>query len=214
MGKKMPTTVGLLGRKIGMTRVYDEFGKIVPVTVIEAGPCKILQKKTVQKEGYNAIQLGFAEKKLSRVNKPLAGHFKRSGGECFYHIKEFRIEDPSAWELGQEVRANMLLKVGDKIDVTGHSKGCGFQGVVKRHGFRGGRDTHGSMFHRAPGSIGASAWPSRVIKGKKLPGHMGTNQVTQKNLIVIDIRDDENLILVRGAVPGAENGILQIFTRR
>lgn len=210
----MPTTVGLLGRKIGMTRVYDEFGTIVPVTVIEAGPCKILQKKTLQKEGYNAIQLGFAEKKLSRVNKPLAGHFKRSGGECFYHIKEFRVEDPSAWELGQEVRANMLLKVGDKIDVTGHSKGCGFQGVVKRHGFRGGRDTHGSMFHRAPGSIGASAWPSRVIKGKKMPGHMGTNQVTQKNLIVVDIRDDENLILVRGAVPGAENGILQIFTRR
>ncbi len=210
----MPTTVGLLGRKIGMTRVYDEFGTIVPVTVIEAGPCKILQKKTLQKEGYNAIQVGFVEKKLSRVNKPLAGHFKRSGGECFYHIKEFRIEDPSVWELGQEVRANMLLKVGDKIDVTGHSKGCGFQGVVKRHGFRGGRDTHGSMFHRAPGSIGASAWPSRVIKGKKMPGHMGTNQVTQKNLVVVDIRDDENLILVRGAVPGAENGILQIFTRR
>ncbi len=210
----MPTTVGLLGRKIGMTRIYDEFGNSIPVTVIQAGPCKVLQMKTVKKEGYNAIQVGFGEKKLSRVNKPEAGHFKRSGGECFYHVKEFRIDDPAAWELGQEVRANSLLKVGDRIDVTGHSKGCGFQGVIKRHGFHGGRDTHGSMFHRAPGSIGASAYPSRVVKGKRLPGHMGTNQVTQKNLIVVDIREDENLILVKGAVPGADNGLVQIFTRR
>jgi len=210
----MPTTVGLLGRKIGMTRVYDEFGRAIPVTVIEAGPCKILQKKTREKEGYDALQLGFQEKKATRVNKPLAGHFKRSGGQCFYHIREFRVENPAEWEAGQEVRASMLMKVGDLIDVTGHSKGRGFQGVVKRHGFRGGRDTHGSMFHRAPGSIGASAYPSRVIKGKRLPGHMGTTQVTQRNLVVVDIREDENLILVRGAVPGAENGIVQIYSRR
>lgn len=209
----MPKTIGILGRKIGMTRVYNEMGRSIPVTVIEAGPCTVLQKKTSENEGYNAIQVGFGEKKASRVNKPDAGHFKRSDSTGYYHVCEFRVADTEAYELGQKLTVNELLNIGDKIDVTGKSKGRGFQGVVKRHGFSGGRATHGSMFHRAPGSIGCSAWPSRVVKGKKLPGHMGDHQVTLKNLTVIDIRKDENILLVRGAIPGAKNGLIKIFTR-
>ena len=209
----MPKTKGILGRKIGMTRVYDENGRSIPVTVIEAGPCTILQKKTVQKEGYNAIQLGLQEKKESKLNKPEAGHFKRSGGKGFYHVREFRVENPESYEVGQQVTLTEMAAIGDMIDIAGKSKGRGFQGVIKRHGFRGGRATHGSDFHRAPGSIGCSAWPSRVLKGKKMPGRMGNETVTQKNLKIIDIRNDENVLLVRGTVPGAKNGLLNIFTK-
>ena len=209
----MPKTKGILGRKIGMTLVYDENGRSIPVTVIEAGPCTILQKKTVQKEGYNAIQLGFLEKKESKLNKPEAGHFKRSGGKGFYHVREFRVENPESYEVGQQVTLTEMAAIGDMIDIAGKSKGRGFQGVIKRHGFRGGRATHGSDFHRAPGSIGCSAWPSRVLKGKKMPGRMGNETVTQKNLKIIDIRNDENVLLVRGTVPGAKNGLLNIFTK-
>ena len=210
----MPKTQGILGRKIGMTRVYNEHGRSIPVTVIEAGPCTILQKKTEAKEGYNAIQVGFLEKKQSRLNKPEAGHFKRSGGKGFYHVREFRVSDPDAYELGQQIMVSELLKIGDKVDITGRGKGRGFQGVMKRHGFGGGKASHGSGFHRAPGSIGCSAWPGRVIKGKKLPGRMGNNKVTQKNLTVVDIREEENILLVEGAVPGAKNGLLSIYTRQ
>lgn len=209
----MPNTKGILGRKVGMTRVYDENGRAIPVTVIEAGPCTILQKKTEGKEGYNAIQLGFIEKKASRLNKPEAGHFKRSGGTGFYHIKEFRVNDPESYEVGQSISLAEVFSIGDLIDISGQSKGRGFQGVVKRHGFHGGRKTHGSNFHRAPGSIGCSAWPSRVVKGKKLPGRMGNEVVTQKNLKVIDIRTEENVLLVHGTIPGAKNGILNIYTK-
>ena len=209
----MPKTKGILGRKIGMTRVYDENGRSIPVTVIEAGPCTILQKKTVQKEGYNAIQLGFLEKKESKLNKPEAGHFKRSGGKGFYHVREFRVENPESYEVGQQLTLTEMAAIGDMIDIAGKSKGRGFQGVIKRHGFRGGRATHGSDFHRAPGSIGCSAWPSRVLKGKKMPGRIGNETVTQKNLKIIDIRNDENVLLVRGTVPGAKNGLLNIFTK-
>jgi large subunit ribosomal protein L3 len=209
----MPNTKGILGRKVGMTRVYDENGRAIPVTVIEAGPCTILQKKTEGKEGYNAIQLGFIEKKASRLNKPEAGHFKRSGGTGFYHIKEFRVNDPESYEVGQSISLAEIFSIGDLIDISGQSKGRGFQGVVKRHGFHGGRKTHGSNFHRAPGSIGCSAWPSRVVKGKKLPGRMGNEVVTQKNLKVIDIRTEENVLLVHGTIPGAKNGILNIYTK-
>jgi len=209
----MPKTMGILGRKVGMTRVYNEHGRSIPVTVIEAGPCTVLQKKTTGAEGYDAIQVGFLNKKASRVNHPDAGHFKRSGSEGFYHIREFRVMDPDAYELGQQISLKELLKIGDKVDISGHTKGRGFQGVVKRYGFAGGCASHGSMFHRAPGSIGCSAWPSRVVKGKKMPGQMGNNQVTQKNLIVVDIREDENILLVQGAVPGAKNGLLRIFTK-
>ena len=209
----MPKTNGILGRKIGMTRVYDENGRSIPVTVIEAGPCTILQKKTVQKEGYNAIQLGFLEKRESRLNKPEAGHFKRSGGTGFYHVREFRVENPETYQVGQQVTLTEVVAIGDLIDITGKSKGRGFQGVIKRHGFKGGGSTHGADFQRAPGSGGCSAWPSRVVKGKKMPGRMGNDRVTQKNLKIVDIRNDENLLLVRGTVPGAKNGLLNIFTK-
>jgi large subunit ribosomal protein L3 len=209
----MPKTMGIMGRKIGMTRVYDDNGRSIPVTVIEAGPCTVLQKKSTENEGYDAIQVGFQNKKASRVNRPMAGHFKRSESAGYYHIREFRVDNPDAYELGQQITLKELIQVGDKIDISGKSKGRGFQGVVKRHGFAGGRATHGSMFHRAPGSIGCSAWPSRVVKGKKLPGQMGNNLVTQKNLTVVDIREEENILLVEGAVPGAKNGVVSIYTK-
>lgn len=196
-----------------MTRVYDENGRSIPVTVIEAGPCTVLQKKTEGKEGYNAIQIGFLEKKINRVNKPEAGHFKRSGGKAFYHIREFRVADPDAYEVGQQITVSDVVATGDLVDISGRSKGRGFQGVVKRHGFRGGRKTHGSNFHRAPGSIGCSAWPAKVVKGKKLPGQMGNTMVTQKNLKIIDVRIDDNVLLVSGAVPGAKNGLLNIYLK-
>ncbi len=209
----MPKTIGILGRKLGMTRVYNDIGRSIPVTVIEAGPCTVLQKKTVDGEGYNAIQVGFLEKKASRMSRPEAGHFKRSGDKGFYHVSEFRVKDPDSYELGQQLTVQDILEIGAKVDISGKSKGRGFQGVVKRHGFRGGRATHGSKFHRAPGSIGCSAWPGKVIKGKKLPGRMGNALITQKNLKVIDIRKDENILLVQGAVPGARNGLVKIFTK-
>lgn len=209
----MPNTMGLLGKKIGMTRVYSEQGQAIPVTVIEAGPCVVLQKKTEAKEGYNAIQLGFGPKKESRLNKPEAGHFKASNKGGYYHIKEFRVADPEAYELGQEVQLAELIKIGDEVHISGRSKGRGFQGVIKRYGFKGGRKTHGSMFHRRPGSIGCSAWPSRVIKGKKLPGRMGNELLTRKNMTVVDVRADENIMLVKGSVPGAKQGLLQIYTK-
>ncbi len=209
----MPKTNGILGRKVGMTRVYNEHGRSIPVTVIEAGPCTVLQKKTIAKEGYNAIQVGFLEKKESRINKPLSGHFKRSGGKGFYYVREFRVSDPESFDLGQQITIADILQVGDKIDISGKAKGRGFQGVMKRHGFAGGKASHGSGFHRAPGSIGCSAYPGRVIKGKKLPGQMGNNLVTQKNLTIVDIRNEDNILLVEGAVPGAKNGLLSIFTK-
>lgn len=209
----MPKTNGILGRKVGMTRVYNEHGRSIPVTVIEAGPCTILQKKTVGKEGYNAIQVGFLEKKQSRLNKPEAGHFKRSGGTGYYHIREFRVEDPEVYELGQQITLAEVLKVGDKVDISGRSKGRGFQGVVKRYGFAGGKASHGSGFHRAPGSIGCSAYPGRVMRGKKMPGRMGMDLKTLKNLTIVDIREEENILLVQGAVPGAKNGLISIYTK-
>ena len=209
----MPKTMGLLGKKIGMTRVYSEQGQAIPVTVIEAGPCVVLQKKTEAKEGYNAIQIGFGPKKETRMTKPEAGHFKAAGKGGFYHTKEFRVADPDAYELGQEIQLADLVKIGDEVHISGKSKGRGFQGVIKRHGFKGGRKTHGSMFHRRPGSIGCSAWPSRVIKGKKLPGRMGNELLTKKNLTVVDVRADENILLVKGSVPGAKQGLVQIYTK-
>lgn len=209
----MPKTNGILGRKIGMTRIYDENGRSIAVTVIEAGPCVILQKKTVDKEGYNAIQIGFMEKKSSRLSKPEAGHCKRSGGQGYYHIKEFRVNNPEEYEVGQRITVQEVLGIGDMVDITAPSKGRGFQGVIKRYGFSGGRASHGSNFHRAPGSIGCSAWPSRVVKGKKMPGRMGNETTTLKNLKIVDIRNEENVLLVRGSVPGAKNGLLNIYTK-
>ena len=205
--------MGILGKKVGMTRVYGELGEAIPVTVIEAGPCKVLQVKTDSTDGYGAIQVGFVEKKKNRINKPMTGHFAKAECPGFYFVKEFRVADPALYTVGQEITVDSVLKVGDKVDVQGTSKGRGFQGVIKRHGFSGGASGHGSMFHRAPGSIGCSAYPSRVIKGKKLPGRMGGASVLRKNVVVVDIRSDENVILLKGPLPGASNGLLKIFTK-
>lgn len=192
-----------------MTGVFSDQGEYVPVTVIEAGPCVVTQIKTVETDGYSALQLGFGEKRANKVNKPLAGHFKKSGGTGFAHLKEFAVEDPSQYTLGQVLNAD-LFKIGEKVHVSGLMKGRGFAGVVKRHGFSGGKDTHGCKSHRVPGSIGTSAWPSRVIKGRKLPGRFGNTRKTTKNLKIFDVQGDSNLILIKGPVPGGNNGLVEI----
>lgn len=200
---------GLLGKKLGMTQVFTADGTRIPVTVIEAGPCVVVQKKTEESDGYSALQLGFGERKTHRVNQPLMGHFKLAGKGAFHYLREFKAADTDAFGIGDEVNCD-IFAAGDVIDVTATSKGKGFQGVIKRHKFSGGRATHGSMFHRAPGSIGASAWPSRVFKGKKMPGQMGNKRVTVQNLTVVEVRPEQNLLLVRGAVPGPKNGLVMI----
>ena len=200
--------IGIIGKKLGMTQIFSELGESVAVTVIEAEPSVVIQKKTRDIDGYDAIQLGFGRVKRKNVTKALQGHFNKADKGLFRLLREFRTAS-NAYELGQELKVD-LFKVGDYVDVSGTSKGKGFAGVVKRHGFSGGRATHGSMFHRAPGSIGASADPSRVFKGKKLPGHMGSERVTIQNVIVWAVRPEQNLILVKGAVPGGKNGIVLI----
>jgi len=201
---------GLIGRKLGMTQIFDEEGNVVPVTVIQAGPCTVVQKKTEEKDGYTAVQLGFEEeKKLKKVTKPLEGHFQKSGLPPFKVLREFKIDESAEIKEGDQFSVD-IFQPGEKVDVVGTSKGKGFAGVVKRWGFRGGKASHGSMFHRAPGSIGASAFPSRVFKGKKLPGHMGHRRVTVKNLTVVRADKERNLLLVKGAVPGANGGLLLI----
>jgi len=198
---------GLLGKKIGMSQVFAADGQRIPVTVLEAGPCTILQKKTAEADGYEAIQLGFGAKKTQRVNKPEMGHFKKAGKGAFSHVREFTSDEEC--QVGDQVTCDMF-KPGDRIDVTGTSKGKGFQGVMKRWGFSGGRASHGSMFKRGPGAIGQSAWPSKVFKGKKMAGQMGNVRTTTQNLIVVEVRPEQNLILVRGAVPGPKNGVVMI----
>ena len=200
---------GLIGKKLGMTQIFGDDGMAVPVTVIEAGPCVVMQKKKQTTDGYDAVQLAFGRKKQKNVTKPLQGHQSKVNKGFFRVLREFRIPDPDAFELGQELTAGMF-EVGDFVDVTGTTKGRGFAGGVKRHGFKGGKASHGSMFHRAPGSIGASAYPSRVFKGKRLPGHMGDERKTVQNLRVIGVRLENNVILIKGAVPGSKNGIVLI----
>lgn len=199
----------LFGKKLGMTRYFLEEGKSIPVTVLEVGPCIVLQKKTREKEGYNAIQIGYGSQKENRVNKPLSGHFKKAGPGCFAHVKEIRIEDPEVFDIGQEIKSD-IFQIGDVVNVSGRSKGRGFAGVLKRWGFSGGKKTHGSRSHRIPGSIGCSATPGRIQKGKKLPGRMGFNRTTIKNLRIIDIRPEKDVILVEGGVPGSRNGLIEI----
>ncbi len=199
--------IGLIGRKIGMTQVFSEEGEVLPVTVIEAGPCFVITKKTVEKHGYNAIQLGFGSQKESRVSLPLLGQFKKANVPPCRILKEFRLDDVQSFEIGQKLTLD-LFSIGEKVTITGRSKGRGFAGVVKRWGFRGGRSSHGSMFHRAPGSIGSSADPSRVFKGKKLPGHYGNAKVTVRNLEIVDIKVEENLLVVKGSVPGGKRGVV------
>ncbi len=207
----MPKIIGLLGKKVGMTRMYDDDGRATAVTALEMPPCFVVQKKTIATDGYNAIQLGFDNKKESKMNKAEIGHVKAAGKGGFYHLKEFRINDPDQYEVGQSLAMTDIFKVGQLIDVSGISKGKGFQGVMKRHGFRGGRGSHGCGWRRKPGSIGCSATPSRVVKGKKMPGRMGGDLVTKKNVIVIDIRPEDNIMLVKGSVPGAKKSLLQVF---
>jgi large subunit ribosomal protein L3 len=203
---------GLLGRKLGMTQVYGEQGKLIPVTVVEAGPCRVVQVKTPKTDGYRAVQLSFGPKKEQRVNKPLKGHFKKANVPPTYHLREFAT-DGEGVELGQVVTAEAFQK-GEWVSVTGTSKGKGFAGVMKRHHFKGGPATHGSMFHRQPGSIGASSFPSRVFKNKRLPGHMGAEQVTVQGVEVVDVRQDENLLFLRGAIPGPTGCIVEIRRAR
>ena len=196
----------MLGRKLGMARVFDSEGLSVPVTAIEAGPCSVIQRKIVENDGYCALQLGFGERKKG-VNKPEAGHFKKHGVEPVRFVKEIRVEPDTEMKAG-DVLTVSLFNEGDLVDVTGVSKGRGFQGVVKRHGFRGGRSSRGSMFHRAPGSIGASADPSRVLKSARMPGRMGGRRVTRRNLLVVKVDSETNILLVKGDVPGARGGRL------
>jgi large subunit ribosomal protein L3 len=201
---------GLIGKKLGMTRFFDNEGVAVPVTVIEAGPCFVVQKKTTAKDGYEALQMGFDRRALEKCNKPERGHLEKHGAKSgFRYLREFRLAESSGFEEGQEITVE-VFEIGDKVDVIGTSKGKGFAGTVKRWHFRRGPMTHGSMSHRAPGSIGASATPSRVIKGKRLPGQMGNARVTIKNLEVVDVRPDENLLVVKGAIPGPRQGLVLI----
>jgi large subunit ribosomal protein L3 len=200
---------GLIGKKLGMTGLFTSEGRYIPVTAVQVGPCVVTQIKTVATDGYNALQLGFGEKKKSRVNKALDGHLKKSGETRFEFLREVCVNDTSEYELGQTISLD-IFNVGEFIDVTGVTKGRGFSGVIKRHGFHGGKKTHGSHSHRIPGSIGCSAWPSKVIRGKKMPGQYGNNRKTVRNLEIVDIRPSENLILIKGAIPGSKNGIVEI----
>jgi len=199
----------IIGRKLGMTQIFSEDGLAIPVTVLEAGPCFVTQIKSNETDGYTALQLGFGSKKAKRTNKALMGHFNRSGKGPFRVIKEVRIDNIKEFDLGQEIKVD-IFQVGEKVDVVGTSKGKGFAGTIKRWGFKRGPITHGSKNARPPGSIGCSAWPSRVIKGKKLPGHLGNQRVTVKNLKVVDVRPDENLMVVKGAVAGPPNSFIYI----
>lgn len=201
---------GILGKKLGMTQVFAIDGRRIPVTVVEAGPCVVLQKKTEATDGYNALQLGFGTKKTHRVNKPEMGHFKKAGKGAFDHLREFRVDSVDEYNVGDEIACESVFAAGDVIDVTATSKGKGYQGVIKRWNFSGGRSSHGSMFHRAPGGIGASAWPSRVFKGKKMAGQMGNQTVTTQSLQVVEIRPEQNLLLVKGAIPGPKNALVMI----
>jgi len=192
-----------------MTGLFANDGRYFPVTVVQVGPCVVTQIKTVETDGYNALQLGFGERKASRIKKPVQGHLKKSGDGSFALLREVEVDDPENYTLGQTISLD-LFKIGEKVDVVGYSKGRGFSGVIKRHGFHGGRMTHGSHSKRTPGSIGCSAWPSKVIKGKRLPGQYGVERQTIRNLEIVDMRPDENLIMLKGALPGARSAIVTL----
>lgn len=200
---------GLIGKKLGMTQVFAEDGRCIPVTVIEAGPCVVVQKKTVDKDGYNAIQVGFGPVEVAKSNRATVGHCKKAGQGVFRYLREFRLDDVDQYSVGDQISADIFTP-GDIVDVTGTSIGKGYQGVVKRWGFKGGRSTHGSRFHRAPGSIGCSATPSRVFKNKKMPGQLGNERVSVQRLQVVRVDSADNLLLIKGAIPGASNGLVII----
>ena len=197
---------GILGKKLGMTQIYTEDGKSYPVTVVEAGPCCVVQVKTLDKDGYDAVKIGFLQIDEKKLNKPSSGVFKKAGTKPYKILREF---DMSGLQVGEFITVEQFIS-GETVSVSGISKGKGFQGVMKRHNFSGGPGSHGSMFNRAPGSIGASSYPSRVWKNQKLPGHMGSENVTVRNLEIIDVRVDQNVLLIKGAVPGATGAFLEI----
>ncbi len=200
---------GLIGKKVGMTQFYNAEGNVVPVTVVQTGPCVVVQKKESAKDGYNALQVGFGSKKGQRVNKPMQGHMAKAGKGAFEVLKEFRLDDVSKYEVGQELKMSELFKVGDRIDVAGISKGHGFAGVIKRWSFAGFPGSHGTHeYFRHGGSIGNRSYPGRVRKGKKMAGHWGDEAVSIQNLEVVDIRAEQNLMLIKGAVPGAKQGVV------
>ena len=200
---------GILGKKIGMTQVFNEDGVMVPVTVVEAGPCLVITKKSLEKDGYDAIQIGFADVSARKLNKPVKGQFDKNKLDYKKYVKEFSLKNAADYKAGDEITVN-IFKEGDRVDVSGISKGKGFQGVIKRHGASRGPMGHGSMYHRRPGSMGANTSPGRVFKGKILPGHMGNKKVTIQNLDVVRVDEARNLILIKGAVPGNRGSLLVI----
>lgn len=200
---------GILGKKVGMSQVFTEKGLALPVTVIEAGPCFVVQKRTPGTDGYSAIQIGFGEKREHLFNKPLKGHFARAGVRPLRYLRELKVEDVDAYEVGQEIKAD-IFAAGERVDVVGTSKGHGFSGGIKRHGFHRGPMAHGSKYHRRPGSLGAKG-PARVYKGRKLPGHYGAERVTVQNLEVVKVDGERNLLAVRGAIPGPKGGLVLVL---
>jgi large subunit ribosomal protein L3 len=201
--------IGLIGQKIGMTQLFDEQGHVIPVTVLAAGPCPIVQIKIAERDGYAALQIGFGSRREKVMTAAERGHLAKRNAPMVRFLREVKVEDASAFEVGQQLTVS-VFEVGSRVDVVGVSKGRGFAGVVKRHHFTGGRETHGCVTHKQPGSIGASAYPSRVIKGKRLPGRMGGGRVTVKNLSVVGVDPEQNLIWVRGSIPGAVTGTVLI----
>jgi len=199
---------GILGRKVGMTQIFGENGVAVPVTVIKAGPCFVVEKRTPEKDGYSAIQMGFEEVKEFRASKPLKGHFARAGLKPMRILREIRVEDPDSYQVGQEIKAD-IFQPGERVDVVGTSKGRGFAGGIKRHGFKRGPMAHGSKYHRRPGSLAAKG-PARVFKGRRLPGHYGAERVTVQNLEVVRVDVQKNLLAVKGAVPGPRGGLVMV----
>lgn len=199
----------IYGKKIGMTRYFVEEGRSVPVTIVKIEPCVVVQKKTAAKDGYEAIQVGFETKKERRVNKPMKGHLQKAGGPFFNNLREIKVDSTDSYELGQEIDSN-IFQPGDLVNVTGKSKGRGFAGVMKRWGFSGGRKSHGSKSHRIPGSIGTNTTPGRVIKGRRMPGRMGFQNTKIKNLKVIDIRPEYQIIAIKGSLPGGFSTIMEI----
>lgn len=199
----------IFGKKIGMTQIFKEDGSVVPVSVVAAGPLFVVQKKSMEKDGYNAIQVGFTDIKAHRMNKPSKGHFEKASVEYKKYLREILVENADEFQIGQEIKVD-VFSVGDMVDVTGTSKGKGTQGVIKRHGFARGRETHGSKFHRAPGGLSAGTYPGRVFKGHKMAGRMGNEKVTIQNLEVVRVDVENNIILIKGAIPGPKKGLISI----
>ena len=206
----MAKSLGILGRKVGMTRLFADDGTVTPVTVVAAGPCPVLTIKDADKDGYTALQVGFDEIPERKVTKAMQGHFNKASKGNFRFVREFRIDNVADYEVGQDLTVDMFA-AGDKVKVTGTSKGKGFQGVMKRHNFAGLRASHGAeKVHRSPGSVGNATFPGKIIKGKKMPGQMGNRKVTYKNIEVVDVRPEDNVILLKGHVPGGKNGLIMV----